>query len=112
MIGMSRVHGNRARVSAATCLVLSLVGGWALAVMQVIPLMWGGGVTASADQFVLVCACLAGVAIAWAGFGVLMPWLYGPRGSDAAIHTAGALLAGAGSLVAVALLAAGAGAGL
>lgn len=102
IIGVSRIAGSRSQVGDGLCALLSIAGGIVLACVQLVPAIAGAVI---GREFPIAWAgCAVGVVLAaWLFYG-LMPWLYGPRGSDGAIHTAGALAAIAGSAAAVLLL--------
>jgi phytol kinase len=107
IIGTSRMAVDVSVRSPTVRLIYSILAGWALALLQMLPLFIHLPHAVSlAGYIILSMILICGVAIAAVSFYVLMPVLYGRHKSDAAIHSAGFTGGLLGSCVAVGLQAA------
>lgn len=88
LITISRVGMTSSQTTHWLRLGGSICIGWAIVMLQVLPLMHGPMATWTLVP-VAMLAGLAGVIVGTGIFFVLMPRLYGPRGTDREIHTAG-----------------------
>lgn len=102
IIGVSRAAPDRSPVVRVSHLAAAAAAGWLLVLLQLSPLLVGVG-TAGAPApplplFVTTAACVSAAA---AAFFLLLPALYGPRGTHVAIHSTGFTLALLSSALAV-----------
>lgn len=103
IIGVSRIAPGGPRRTRLYRLAAAAAAGWLLAVLQIAPLLIGRArpvpPPALWPLLTLAALCMAAAAVV---FHLLMPRLYGPKGSRAAVHSAGfALAMGASVVIAV-----------
>lgn len=102
IIGVSRITSNPAPVARLAGLAAAVAAGWLFAVVQLSPLLLGAGaVGAPAPRVPLLATIAMCTAAAGVTFYLLLPRLYGPRGSDLAIRSIGFALAMLSSAMAV-----------
>jgi phytol kinase len=102
IIGVSQIPIRTAPCSPARRVLMSILAGIAVFSAQITPAILFCSSSLHPGQIVLIFLIgAAGVVIATAGFLVLVPYLYGPRGSDNMIHVAGFTTALMGSSLAV-----------
>jgi phytol kinase len=105
IIGISRIAVDPSLRPRSARLAGSIAAGWMLALAQMLPMLLQT-IRAAGTQTpaIPMLGALAGVALAALPFYALLPFLYGPRASLAAIHLAGFACALAGSILAAAVL--------
>lgn len=104
IIGVSRISIDASPRPRWLRLAISVMIGCALTGLQMLPILLG-----SASAFVsvrlafLTLVAIVSIAVGAGGFYRLLPYLYGDKGSDPAIHFAGFAAALVGSMIAFAL---------
>lgn len=105
IIGVSRMGHNPSRQSPRLHLSNAIIAGWCLAMIQSLPLLIAtGGIVQTARLLRMTLIALACAAGAAGCFYLLMPFLYGKKGSNAAIHLSGFAVALAASMIAASLI--------
>ena len=99
IIGVSRIAVETSPRTRSARLAISIFGGWALVVIQMLPVLLHANNAAARESVFVAVGGLGGVALAAFTFYSLLPFLYGPRGSNVAIHMAGFACGLAGSIV-------------
>jgi phytol kinase len=89
IIGVSRIAVDPSPRPRQLRLFGSVLLGWVTTVIQIIPLLAHTTRTTPLDATGLVAIAGLSVALAATSFYAMLPFLYGPKGSDAAIHSAG-----------------------
>ncbi len=101
IIGVSRIARDPSPRPVHVRLLHFILVGWGLIALQMLPILMVRAYALPAAQYeVMTIAALLGVAAGALGYFRMMPFLYGPHGSDAAIHAAGFVNALFGSLLA------------
>jgi uncharacterized membrane protein len=104
IIGVSRIAVDPSSRPALARFIYSVLAGWSITAVQLIPFAAKSTETISGDRIAsLLIFALAGVTLGAGTFYRILPYLYGPKGSDAAIHFRGFTTALAGSFLAYVL---------
>jgi phytol kinase len=105
IIGVSRIAWDPSRRPRSLRLTYAILAGWALAVLQMLPLLihFSGKISVS-QTLLLMLTALGCVVVGATAFFLLLPYLYGKIHSDIAIHSAGFTCGMVSSLIAALVL--------